>query len=166
MKEYLLDRIRIVKSGCWIWTGTLWNGRGAKYNYGQAWNGHKRLRAHRVSYEQFVGPITQGMNVLHKCDHRLCINPDHLYLGDQEQNVKDFHQRTPALELKKYNQRRADSRVAFYDNLSPRQRKEYFKKLEAKTWKTRRKRYGKNGKKNGRQRHEEVVESSGDRSPS
>jgi hypothetical protein len=71
-------------SGCWLWTGAL-EGKG----YGCCWNGENITRAHRYSYEQNVGPIPDGLHVLHKCDVMSCVNPDHLFLGTNDDNVRD-----------------------------------------------------------------------------
>lgn len=49
----------------------------------------------RISYMTFVGPIPEGMHVLHKCDNPCCINPLHLYAGTNEQNVRDWLERGP-----------------------------------------------------------------------
>ncbi len=46
--------------------------------------------AHRVAYRLFIGRIPKGMFVLHKCDVRLCCNPDHLFLGNQQRNLEDM----------------------------------------------------------------------------
>lgn len=74
----LADRIRNRSaedaSGCWIWQGAL-NDSG----YGTLrLPDHRLLRAHRVSYEVFVGPIPDGMDLDHLCRVRSCVNPAHL----------------------------------------------------------------------------------------
>jgi hypothetical protein len=46
---------------------------------------------HRISYVIFVGPIPDGLNVLHKCDNTICFNPEHLFTGTQKDNVIDMH---------------------------------------------------------------------------
>src|SRR3990167_808868 len=51
---------------------------------------HKHYLAHRLAYEVFVGPIPKGMWVLHKCDNRACIKPDHLWLGTPKDNIDDM----------------------------------------------------------------------------
>lgn len=51
--------------------------------------GTKTYYAHRLMYRLVYGPIPKGQNVLHHCDNPACINPEHLYLGDQSQNLTD-----------------------------------------------------------------------------
>jgi len=70
-------------TGCWLWGGTNLMAYGAMYFEG------KQRYAHRVSYSLFKGPVPEGMSVLHKCDTPMCVNPDHLYLGTQQDNMKD-----------------------------------------------------------------------------
>jgi len=49
----------------------------------------RNQRAHRVSFEEFNGPIPEGMAVLHKCDVHSCVNPNHLYIGTSQDNAND-----------------------------------------------------------------------------
>ena len=91
--ERLLEKKRYAESGCWEWTGTL------KFDgYGLMRHPVKYVGAHRISYEIFRGPIPDGMQVLHRCDNRKCINPGHLFLGTNADNVAD--------KVKKGRQRR------------------------------------------------------------
>lgn len=74
----------INNNGCWEWQ------KFKKLGYGVAYFDGKICQAHRASWEVFVGPITKGMQVNHKCHNRACINPEHLYVGTQVQNMADM----------------------------------------------------------------------------
>jgi hypothetical protein len=69
--------------GCWLWLGSLSKG------YGHIRINGVHRKANRVSYELFIGPIPEGMDVLHKCDNPPCVRPDHFFPGTHTDNMKD-----------------------------------------------------------------------------
>lgn len=85
VKERLLSYVAPTEAGCWIWTGYT-----SKIGYGQIGIGRQVVPAHRAAWAAFNGPIPFGKKVLHTCDVRDCINPEHLFLGDQLDNIKDM----------------------------------------------------------------------------
>lgn len=76
-------------SGCWLWTGAVLKSGG----YGAIGIERASVRAHRVAWALFRGPIPAGLLVLHKCDNPACVNVDHLYLGTASRNALDCVER-------------------------------------------------------------------------
>lgn len=86
----MLNAILNIK-GCMNWTAAGCDGRYGKFTLGSRLNGTKKTyNAHRVSYELFIGKIPKGEYVLHRCDNTLCVNPEHLFLGTQYDNMQDM----------------------------------------------------------------------------
>lgn len=76
------------KDDCWEWQGTI-----HKKGYGVFCVKSTNFHAHRIGYMMLVGPVSEGLCVLHKCDNRRCVNPNHLFLGTNYDNVQDREQK-------------------------------------------------------------------------
>lgn len=70
--------------GCWLWEGAR-----APNGYGVGSYDKRIVSAHRISWMLHRGEIPDGLCVLHKCDVRNCVNPDHLFLGTCKDNTRD-----------------------------------------------------------------------------
>lgn len=94
VKDRLLSKRSIQPNGCWHWTGHV-----SRYGYGKINVGGVIKPAHRVSYEEFVGPIPEGTEPDHTCHdprecsggvtcpHRRCFNPEHIEPVTREKNA-------------------------------------------------------------------------------
>lgn len=89
LNNKLLDRFKskftLSESGCWEWKAYLMH-----KGYGHFHINRVPKRAHRVSYEHYKGKIPFGMLVMHTCDNRKCVNPDHLVVGTHQDNMNDM----------------------------------------------------------------------------
>jgi hypothetical protein len=75
-------------SGCLLWTGAV-----TKKGYGRDPVSRKPVAAHRLAWIEAHGAIPATLHVLHKCDVRSCINPAHLFLGTNLDNIRDREQK-------------------------------------------------------------------------
>lgn len=89
VRKVLSGGIKESENGCWEWTG------GKSHGYGQVrirevW-GNRPVYAHRASFVVYhLQPIPKGLVICHTCDNPCCINPGHLFLGTQDENLKDM----------------------------------------------------------------------------
>lgn len=79
-----LARVEKRDDGCWRWLGAL-----NRDGYGRIGAGGRYTGSHRFAYERFVRPIPPGLSVCHRCDRPWCVNPEHLFLGTQKDNMRD-----------------------------------------------------------------------------
>lgn len=86
LKERILEKVQFdTNGGCWLWTGR----KSHTQDRGVIKIDRKNVYASRASFEAFTGRAPEGGHVCHKCDVSMCVNPDHLYLGDPATNARD-----------------------------------------------------------------------------
>ncbi len=102
IEEDFLSRIEKMPSGCHEWRGTI-----EKRGYGVLTIEDRQWRAHRYAYVRANGPVSDTLLICHRCNNKLCVNPEHLYAGDDRANGRDKAaagtskgERNPGVKLK------------------------------------------------------------------
>ena len=94
--DRFLNKVKKTDS-CWIWT----SGRNNK-GYGWFWDGEKIDGSHRFSYRYYNGTIGEHLCVCHKCDNPSCVNPEHLFVATQSDNLKDMYEKNRGRTMDTY----------------------------------------------------------------
>jgi len=94
-------------SGCWEWQGTTSRGYG-NLRVGSSVDGARRkILAHRYSLSLSLGREVVGL-VLHRCDNKLCVRPEHLYEGTASQNMQDAYDRGQIVPYDRHGERNSN----------------------------------------------------------
>lgn len=89
IKERFDKYIFYSPDGCWYWIGYVCKDGYGRMNIIQNERNFP-VKAHRLAYQIYKGEIPDGMYVLHSCDNPRCVNPDHLSIGTQKDNIQDM----------------------------------------------------------------------------
>jgi hypothetical protein len=98
--------------GCWEWQGSRWH-----HGYGRVVVAGHQTMAHRRAFQLTFGDFDPKLDVLHRCDNKPCVRPDHLYLGNDLDNARDRVERGPDIRFPGEANGRAKLTAADVDEL-------------------------------------------------
>jgi hypothetical protein len=87
LEHYYWPRVA-KQEGCWLWRGSR-DGEG--YGYVQVLS--RPINTHRIAYFIANGPIAKGLEICHRCDTPLCVNPEHLFAATHAENMRDMREK-------------------------------------------------------------------------
>ena len=82
LERFFRHVMPVTESGCWVWMGST-----TLKGYGKVNIPNRSTMVHRVAYEHFKGPIPDGLSVDHACRVRCCVNPEHMHICTNQENV-------------------------------------------------------------------------------
>jgi hypothetical protein len=86
LEKLVKNNYEVKENGCWEWTNSI----SSQTGYGKLVFKGLDMSAHRASYILFKGKIPKGKYICHSCDNKKCVNPDHLWVGTQKENMQDM----------------------------------------------------------------------------
>lgn len=92
LTQAFFARIIFGATDCWYWIGQRGEGDYGRFKGARRF-GCPELMAHRIAWHLWNGPVPDGLKVLHQCDVPPCVNPEHLFVGTQADNVADMHRK-------------------------------------------------------------------------
>lgn len=133
LKQRFFAKTIEASSGCLIWTGAI-----QRHSYGAFKIGHEKIDAHVASWRIANGgqPVPIGQLVMHKCDCRMCVNPEHLQIGTASENMKHAHEDGRGDDFKSQGEQhynaKLTSEIVAYIRLAYKPRRLSFQRLATK----------------------------------